>query len=436
MKTIWFHLMSYPGLPEDFTRQHRSVWVDIDPSLYQAEIAHAAFNEYIDQLQLAAELGFDGIGLNEHHSNGYGMMVSPNVVAGALARSSKNAALVILGDSVALYNPPLRVAEELAMLDCISGGRLVAGFPVGSPMDTIFAYGQNPALLREKYYEGVDLIKRAWTADKVFSFNGHYTKLRYVNCWVKPMQKPHPPIWIPGGSSIDTWDYCIENDAVYLFLSYFGYQAAQSVMGGYWSKVKELGREPNPFSAGFVQFVGVAETEKEALEIYREPAEYFFNRSLHINPRFADPPGYKTIKTVRAGIEGMVERAAREAASRTQTPGQAGVTLSSKTFNALTFEAMVEKGYVVIGNPDQVAEKLTHVARELNVGRMITLCHFGNMKHEVAKMNTRLMATKVLPQIRSLFENEWEDRWWIRPAEASSRRDFGNAHPTAQRAVG
>jgi Coenzyme F420-dependent N5,N10-methylene tetrahydromethanopterin reductase and related flavin-dependent oxidoreductases len=290
-------------------------------------------------------------------------------------------------------------------------------------MDAVFAYGQNPALLREKYYESVAFIKKAWTADKVFSFNGNYTKLRYVNCWPRPVQKPHPPIWIPGGSSVDTWDYCIENDSVYLFLSYFGYQAAERVMHGYWSKVRELRREPNPFSAGFVQFVGVAETEKEALEIYREPAEYFFNRSLHIHPRFADPPGYKSVKTVRAGLEGMVERAAREASARVETPGNAGVTLSARTFNALTFDTMVEKGYVVVGSPDQVAEKLAHVARTLNVGRLITLCHFGNMKHEVATMNTRLMATRVLPQIRSMFDNEWEDRWWIRPTGTAGRGD-------------
>src|ERR1700761_2001645 len=358
MKTIWFHLMSYPNLPVNFPAEHRSVWIDIDPKLFDPSIGHKMYNEYISQLEFAASVGFDGIGVNEHHANAYGMMPSPNLVASTLARSCPEAAILVLGDSVALYNPAIRVAEELAFIDCVSGGRLIAGFPVGSPMDTAYAYGQNPALLREKYHEGVYLVRRAWTEDRVFSFNGKYTKLRYVNCWPRPVQKPTPPIWIPGGSSIDTWEWCAREGHVYLFLSYFGYKAAKATMDGYWSRMKELGNDPNPYAAGFVQFVGVAETEREALELYREPAEYFFNRSLHVYPGFSDPPGYKTVKSVRAGVEGMVERAAREAAARKAAPAQKGTYSGFKT---LSFEEMVEKGYVIVGNPDQVAEKLKNV---------------------------------------------------------------------------
>src|SRR5262249_5133074 len=83
-----------------------------------------------------------------HHSNGYGLMPSPNLIASSLARRTTDTALCILGNSLALYNPPTRVAEEFAMIDCISGGRLIAGFPVGSPMDTCYAYGQNPSMVR------------------------------------------------------------------------------------------------------------------------------------------------------------------------------------------------------------------------------------------------------------------------------------------------
>lgn len=433
MKTIWFHLMSYPDLPENFQKTSRSVWIDIDPGLFDAARGHIFYNQFIDQLEYAAQVGFDGVGVNEHHSNGYGLSPSPNLLASTLARSCPDTALVILGDSLALYNPPIRVAEELALIDCISGGRVIAGFPVGSPMDTAFAYGQNPALLREKYYESLDLVRRAWTADKVFSFNGHYNKLRYVNCWPRPLQRPHPPIWVPGGSSIETFEWCAREGLVYLFLSYFGYKAAKAVMSGYWNAVRELGREPNPYAGGFVQFVGVAESEKEALEIYREPAEYFFNRSLHVHPGYSDPPGYKTVRSVRAGVEGMVQRAAREAAERLKSTASKGTYAG---FSKLTFEQMVEKGYVIVGSPDQVAEKLREVATELNVGRLITLCHFGNMKHEVALYNTRLMAEKVLPQIRTLFDDKWEDHWWIKPIERRQAPPAGAsprsaAHPAA-----
>src|SRR5262249_3488703 len=163
-----------------------------------------------DQLEFAEQVGFDGIGVNEHHANAYGLMPSPNIMAATLTRRPSKAALVGLGNSIAPYNPPLRVAGERAMADVrsggrlrpgLSGGRLIAGFPVGTSMDTNYAYGTIPALTREKYAEAHDLIRKAWAADQPFAFNGRYTKLRYVNCWPKPIQRPAPPIFIPGGGS-------------------------------------------------------------------------------------------------------------------------------------------------------------------------------------------------------------------------------------------
>ena len=94
-------------------------------------------------------------------------------------------------------------------------------------------------------------------------------------------------------------------------------------MNGFWDRVKELGKEPNPFQGGFAQFIACADTEAEAWELYREPAEYFFNTCLHVYAGYADPPGYKTPNTVRSGVEGMVERAAREATARAEASAAA-----------------------------------------------------------------------------------------------------------------
>ena len=189
MRFTWFNLMPWPYLPDDFREKNRSVWVDIDSRLFDPAKGHEVYNNYLDLLEYAAKLGFDGIGVNEHHQNGYGLMPSPNIIAASLARRTDNAALVVLGASIALYNPPLRVAEEFAMLDCISGGRLVAGFPVGTSMDTNYCYGTIPGLTREKYREAHELIKRAWTDPDPFAFNGRYTKLRYVNIWPQAAAK-------------------------------------------------------------------------------------------------------------------------------------------------------------------------------------------------------------------------------------------------------
>lgn len=402
MKLLWFHLMPYTDLPDDFKERHPSVWVDIDSRLFDPEKGHRMYNEFMDELELAAEVGFDGICVNEHHSNGYGLMPSPNLIAASLARRTRDAAIVVMGNSLALYNPPIRVAEEFAMLDCISGGRLVAGFPVGTPMDTCYAYGMNPSQLRDRYHEAHDLILRAWTEAAPFVFNGRFTQLRYVNPWPRPVQKPHPPVWIPGGGSVETWRWCAERDYVYAYLSYFGYQAGQATMNGFWEEMKRLGKDRNPFRAGFLQFVGVAETRQEAFDLYRGPAEYFYDRCLHVDARFATPPGYVTEATMRGKVVSQVLQAAQRSSD-------------AKAFSAPDFEEIVSKGYVVIGSPDEVAEQLREVAHSLNVGQLMLLLQFGNMDRQLTGHNTELFAKRVMPQLRGLFEDEWENRWWPRP---------------------
>src|SRR5438552_1131434 len=242
MKSHFFHLMPYQHLPADFATRYRSVWVDVPSHLYDPVKGHALYNEYLDELEHADQAGFDGLCVNEHHSNAYGLMPSPNLMLAALARRTRRAALVVLGNSLALYNPPIRVAEEMAMLDVLSGGRFVAGFPVGSSMDTNFAYGQTPATLREKYREAHDLVIRAWTTPEAFTFNGKYTQLRYVNIWPRPIQKPHPPVWIPGTGSVETWEWVARHDYSYSFLSYFGYKPAIQSMSGYWDAVERVGK--------------------------------------------------------------------------------------------------------------------------------------------------------------------------------------------------
>jgi alkanesulfonate monooxygenase SsuD/methylene tetrahydromethanopterin reductase-like flavin-dependent oxidoreductase (luciferase family) len=105
MKLMWFHFMPYPAFPDDFNQKHRSVWVDIDPGLFDRDIMADSYSTYLDQLVYAEECGFDAICVNEHHNNGYGLMPSPNLIASVLANRTSRAAIVVLGNSVALYNP-------------------------------------------------------------------------------------------------------------------------------------------------------------------------------------------------------------------------------------------------------------------------------------------------------------------------------------------
>ena len=395
--------MPWPYLPEDFREKYRSVWVDIPNSLYDPVRGHELYNVYLDELEYAEECGFDGIGVNEHHANGYGLMPSPNLMAAALARRTSKSALVVLGNSIALYNPPLRVAEEFAMLDVISGGRLLAGFPVGTSMDTNYCYGQIPALTREKYREAHDLIKRAWQEDEPFTFNGRYTQLRYANCWPKPVQSP-PPIFIPGGGSLETYDFCLENDYVYCYLSFTGYRRAKQLMDGYWERVEEYGKDNSPYRAGFAQTIVVAETDEEAEKEYREHIDYFYNRCLHVYPGFADAPGYRTIKTLKANVT-------------SQMTEQAFGNVSS-----MSWQQLIDDGYIIAGSPDTVANQMKELATSLRVGNIFCLIHVGNMPQDKCMRSTKLFADEVIPQLRDMWpEYKDDNRFWISPIDHANR---------------
>ncbi len=404
MKFTWFNLMPWPHLPDDFRQNNRSVWVDIPSDLYDPELGNKVYHQYMDQLEYADSLGFDGIGVNEHHQNGYGLMPSPNIIAAALARRTSRAAIAVIGNSIALYNPPIRVAEEFAMLDVISGGRLVAGFPVGTPMDTNFCYGQIPALTRDKYYENHDLIMRAWAETEPFAHDGKYSQLRYVNCWPKPIQKPHPPIYIPGGGSIETWDFCVKNDYNYSFLSFGGYLAGKALLDGFWERVAASGKDESPYRAGFAQIICVADSDQEAEELYAEHILYFYNRCLHVFPGFADPPGYRTIKTIKAGKLSQLSAAAQG------------------RFQSLTWKDLVDNGMVIAGSPDTVREGMEHMIKSLRLGSVFGLFHMGNMPDWKTRRSTKLFAEKVMPQLRDVWP-EWKDdnRFWIKPYEGRVR---------------
>ncbi len=397
MKFTWFNLMPWPYLPDDFREKHRSVWVDIDSRLFDPAKSHEVYNSYMDMLEYAGTLGFDGIGVNEHHQNGYGIMPSPNIIAAGLARRTSDVGLVVLGNSIALYNPPTRVAEEFAMLDCISGGRLVAGFPVGTSMDTNYCYGQIPALTREKYQEAHDLIRRAWSDPDPFAWNGRYNKLRHVNIWPRPIQDP-PPIHIPGGGSVETYDFCIDNTYSYSYLSFSGYIRAKALMQGYWDRVAQRNApDESPYRAGFAQTICVADTDEEAERLYSEHVSYFYNRCLHVYGGFADAPGYRTIKTIQTG------------ALSQYAPPIGG-------YSELTWKDLVEQGHIIAGSPETVRQRMEDLIKGLNVGNIFCLLHVGNMPMDKCMHSTKLFAEKVMPHLRGMFPDYKDDnRFWCKP---------------------
>ena len=400
MKFTWFNLMPWPYLPDDFREKHHSVWVDIPNKLYDPQKGHFVYHQYMDQLEYAEQVGFDGIGCNEHHQNAYGNMPSPNIIAAGLSRRTSKAAIAVIGNSLALYNPPIRVAEEFAMLDVMSGGRLLAGFPVGTSMDTNYCYGQIPALTRDKYAEAHDLVMRAWAEEEPFAFDGKYNQLRHVNLWPKPIQKPHPPIYIPGGGSIETWDFCLDHDYNYSYLSFTGYLRGKKLLDGYWNQVAKRGKDESPYRGAFAQTICVAETDQEAEKLYAEHVNYFYNRCLHIYGGFADAPGYRTIKTIQADVVNALSEDMQN------------------LFPSLSWKELVDGGYVIAGSPATVRDRMKELIKGLHVGHIFCLIHVGNMPDWKTRYSTKLFAEKVIPGLRDMWP-EWKDdnRWWCKPME-------------------
>ena len=397
MKVSMFHLMPHRELPDDFEDKYHSVWVDPPWSeLADPERVGQYYNWTLDELIYADKMGMDGICVNEHHQNAYGFMPNPNVMGSVLARSTENAALVQMGATLPTTHPPIRIAEEYAMLDCISGGRLIAGMPLGTSADANFSYGIPPIVQRERYREAHDLIVDAWTRDEMFAFNGKYTQLRYVNVWPKPIQKPHPPIWVPGGGSSSTWDFVCEKGYCYCYLSYYGNIFATKIMERFWERVEQNGLDTNPYRAGFLQLVAVSETDAQAEKDYEKHIQYFFNKCMAVAPEFQAAPGYQDYKS-------LVNRVKQLSGGRAEQTGQ---------WKDWKFKDFVDNQYVISGGPASVVDQLKDAIKRLRVGNLMVLLHIGSMPHELTLKNIEMFSKEVLPHIRDTWDDEWENHWW------------------------
>jgi hypothetical protein len=169
VEVILFHLMPYADLDLEVGRKHGTVWVNLPNSNFDPVKGHKLYNRYLDELEYGEELGFDTIAVNEHHQTAYGLMPSPIVTASALARRTKRAKIAILGSALPLREHPLTIAEEHAMIDVISGGRLISGFVRGIGAE-YHTFGVNPTFSHDRFHEAHDLIVRAWTEPGPFAF--------------------------------------------------------------------------------------------------------------------------------------------------------------------------------------------------------------------------------------------------------------------------
>lgn len=381
MQFVCFHLMPWPHLSADFEQRHESAWLTCPNRLFDPERGHALYGQYLDQLVAAERLGFDAVGVNEHHQNAYGLMPSPNIIAACLSQRTSRVKILILGNALPLYDHPLRVAEEIAMLDVISGGRVIAGMVVGLGVEA-YTYEINPTFVRERYREAHDLIVRAWTEPGPFHFEGKHYDFRFVNVWPRPLQTPHPPIWIPGSGSVETIRWVAERRYPFIAVPY----SPIALMKEHYDLLREYaltacGYEVPPAQIGWPVIVYVAETDARAREEFEPCFWYLAKKCLRMPREFMFPPGHTSVESL----------------TRVTGPKRKFVT-------QLTDWNEVEEGmYAVVGSPATVRDKMREALKQTGCGIVQGIFQLGNMPHHLALKNMELFAREVMPALREEF---------------------------------
>lgn len=386
MKVMSFHLMPYADLDMGVRDQYRSVWVVLPNTHFDAKVGHALYNRYLDELELAAELGFDGICVNEHHQTAYGLMPSPVVMASALARRTRDCRIAILGSAFCLRENPLTLAEEHAMIDVITGGRMISGFVRGVGSE-YFSFGVNPVHSLARHQEAHDLVLRAWTEPGPFSFEGTYYHFEYVNIWPTPFQKPHPPIWCPSMGSLETIEWAAHPDRRYVYLQNY---SPRETVARYLNMYRTICKEKYGYTAesnrlGWGTPIYVAETDRQAIDEAREHIENLFNVYLpKVSELMFFPPGYMSPESLKRVLHNKRAHA-----------------------GSVKIETLIERGIIVCGSPSTVTKYITDAHEELGFQELLGMFQFGTLPGQLTEKNLRLFAAEVLPRICSLSDREY-----------------------------
>jgi alkanesulfonate monooxygenase SsuD/methylene tetrahydromethanopterin reductase-like flavin-dependent oxidoreductase (luciferase family) len=337
------------------------------------------YGEYLEQYVYAEEVGIDGIMLNEHHNAPFCMQAKANIFAAVLAGVTKRVKLVLLGNPLPLAENPIRLAEELAMIDMISKGRLVSGFVRGGGQEQL-ATGVNPAYNRERFEEAHDLIVKTWTVPGPFRWEGAHYQHRVVNPWALPLQKPYPRVWIPGVISKETIIWAAKQRYPYIALNTSIPQTKQ-IWQLYDETAASLGYQSGPENRGYLARIHVAESEETAIKNAKQFMWMQGEFTGLAHPVWANPSGYFS----PSGRRNFVEFAVGRAKNPRGNP---------------SFEQQLADGMIICGTPEQVLARIRHLLEETRPGILAVWGNDGNVSHRDALTCIRLLGQEVFPKVR------------------------------------
>ncbi|MDE3075078.1 MAG: LLM class flavin-dependent oxidoreductase [Chloroflexota bacterium] len=364
MKAAVFTSVPYVGPAE------RGVW-PVPKQTYSSEIAEKSMEQSLEQFQLADELGFDWVTLAEHHFAPMSLTPNPMVMAGAVAQRVRRAKIALLGADIPILNP-VRVAEEFAMLDTLTGGRIIAGMLRGTSNEYV-TYNTNPSESRERFEEALELIVRAWTEPQPFGWQGRYYENRSISIWPKPVQQPHPPIYM-SGSSPEAGEFAARR-RISIGFAVTTVPLAREAVAHYRRQANEWGWDPCPDDVLYRSAIHVADTDEQAMEDLQPLAQ-------------------------RRGSYSTSNKALDEVAASAGYYGRDTATQRGRLEGGRSLQERIERGELLAGGPATVAAQIRSMRHELGCGILDLI--FSPLGRDKTLRALELFGTKVLPAIREL----------------------------------
>jgi len=377
MRFSYTHHMPYTGVTDA-----GQDW-PVPNKQFDAEKGVEMFDRYIEDKIYAEQAGFDWIGSNEHHFSPYGMMPNPNLVGAVVANRTRRAGILQSGNIVPISNP-IRIAEEYAMLDVMSGGRLIAGFMRGIPHEYV-AYNVSPDESYGRMYEAIELIKKAWSSPEPFGWEGEFYQFRAVSIWPRPVQKPYPRILMSASSDASA-RLAAEVGASAGFLRIADFDSARNQIKVYRDRAKECGWSPTADDVMIGMNCCIAPTYEEAKEILQNGQKYFFG-VLGGGIRTAQQLVVQ--KTRYFKDAGAAEKFAKKTAVQRE----------------VSFDERVERGLIVCGTPEMAIDQIRRIHGELGNGRMNLSVKIGNIADHHVTQTLDYLRDVVFPAVRPLGED-------------------------------
>ena len=370
------HLKVGAELPWPLPRRH-----------FEPRVAVDTYAEHLAAWEAMDRLGYDGVGFNEHHTSPYGLMNSPNLMAASAAQRTKRIKLLIYGNLLPLHEP-LRLAEELAMLDCLSNGRIVSGFARGIPRE-YNVYRVPLSESRDRFEEAWEIIRRAWT-EEVFSFSGKYWSYEDVAIWPRPVQQPHPPVWVPVSGSQETIEWAGRHDVPITPGLVPTRGLREDIIRYYARCLAEHGHRITPDHLIIQASAYVADSKARAVA-EAGPYTLYFTRTLFSHGNISEASRQREAGYLSAGSFDYV-----------RPENMAAVSGSRDRFRGMTLESIARDAEEMPwGTPDEVIARIIAAADHAGAGTVLVNMNRGAMPHEMFMEQIRRFGTEVLPALQA-----------------------------------